>query len=579
MIETIAAVNQAVNSFIWGIPAMVCIIGVGLLLSVRTGFLQIRKFPYAMRTTAGRMFRKKDASDGSMTPFQAVCTALAGTVGTGNIAGVAGAIAIGGPGAVFWMWCSALLGMCTKFAEVTLAVHFRERSKTGEWVGGPMYYIKNGLGRHWQFLAVLYSLFGALTVFGTGNATQVNTIVTAIDTALTQYNVIGADHIPTVNLVIGILCAMLVAMVLLGGIKRIGSVSEKLVPFMALFYVVLAMGVVGLNLPRLPYVLESIVAGAFNPAAFTGGTIGSLFISMQKGVSRGIFSNEAGLGTGSIAHACADTKKPVKQGMFGIFEVFADTIIICTLTAMVILCSGTPVNYGTAAGAELTISGFTTTYGGWASIFTAVALCCFAFSTIIGWGLYGSRFLVFLCHSDKVAKPFFVVYSFVSILGATVDLGLLWSIADTFNGLMSIPNLIALLLLSGTVVKLTKEFFASEGGAPVFPDTQKDCCTENCAAVLFSCAAPENFTFRVFFCNFYCRLSVFKANRPNFVGRMEGPLWRFSKRPSAIRNSTRFSANWNRRFRTAAGLPTWKRAAISRRAKHGAVSGCLNGTA
>ena len=448
MIETITAVNTAVNNFIWGVPAMVCIIGVGLLLSVRTGFLQIRKFPYTIKTTIGRMFRKKDASDGAITPFQAVCTALAGTVGTGNIAGVAGAIAIGGPGAVFWMWCSALLGMCTKFAEVTLAVHFRERSETGEWVGGPMYYIKNGLGKRWQFLAFLYSLFGVLTVFGTGNATQVNTIVAAVD---------------TLNLIAGIIVAMLVAMVLLGGIKRIGSVSEKLVPFMALFYIVLAVGVVGLNLPRLPYVLESIVAGAFNPAAFTGGTIGSLFISMQKGVSRGIFSNEAGLGTGSIAHACADTKKPVKQGMFGIFEVFADTIIICTLTAMVILCSGTPVNYGTAAGAELTISGFTTTYGGWASIFTAVALCCFAFSTIIGWGLYGSRFLVFLCHSDKVAKPFFVVYSFVSILGATVDLGLLWSIADTFNGLMSIPNLIALLLLSGTVVKLTKEFFASEG--------------------------------------------------------------------------------------------------------------------
>ena len=199
-----------------------------------------------------------------------------------------------------------------------------------------------------------------------------------------------------------------------------------------------------------------------NPAAFTGGAIGSLFISMQKGVSRGIFSNEAGLGTGSIAHACADTKKPVKQGMFGIFEVFADTIIICTLTAMVILCSGTPVNYGATAGAELTISGFTTTYGGWASLFTAMALCCFAFSTIIGWGLYGSRFIAFLCHSDKVVRPFFVVYSFVAILGATMDLGLLWSIADTFNGLMSIPNLIALLLLSGTVVQLTKDFFAKE---------------------------------------------------------------------------------------------------------------------
>ena len=463
MIETITAVNQAVNQFIWGVPAMVCIIGVGLHLSVRTGFLQIRKFPYAIKTTIGRMFRKKDASDGAMTPFQAVCTALAGTVGTGNIAGVAGAIAIGGPGAVFWMWCSALLGMCTKFAEVTLAVHYRERSEAGEWVGGPMYYIKNGLSKHWQFLAALYSLFGVLTVFGTGNATQVNTIVAAIDTALLEYGVVGGGVLSTLNLVVGIAVAMLVAMVLLGGIKRIGSVSEKLVPFMALFYIVLSVGVMVLNFERLPYVFESIIAGAFNPAAFTGGTIGSLFVSMQKGVSRGIFSNEAGLGTGSIAHACADTKKPVKQGMFGIFEVFADTIVICTLTAMVILCSGTTVNYGTAAGAELTISGFTTTYGGWASIFTAVALCCFAFSTIIGWGLYGSRFLVFLCRSDKVAKPFFLVYSFVSILGATMDLGLLWSIADTFNGLMSIPNLLALLLLSGTVVRLTKEFFASEG--------------------------------------------------------------------------------------------------------------------
>ena len=463
MLETITAVNQAVNSFIWGIPAMVCIIGVGLLLSVRTGFLQLRKFPYAIKTTIGRIFRKKDASDGAMTPFQAVCTALAATVGTGNIAGVAGAIAIGGPGAVFWMWCSALLGMCTKFSEVTLAVHFRERNKNGELVGGPMYYIKNGLGSRWQFLAVLYSLFGVLTVFGTGNATQVNTIVTAIDSALLAYGSSLNSILPTVNLVVGVVVAMMVAMVLLGGVKRIGSVTEKLVPFMALFYVVLALGVVVINYRRFPAVLASIVGGAFDPQAFTGGAIGSIFLSMQKGVSRGIFSNEAGLGTGSIAHACADTRKPVKQGMFGIFEVFADTIVICTLTAMVILCSGTSVSYGAAAGAELTISGFTTTYGGWASIFTAVALCCFAFSTIIGWGLYGSRFLVFLCRSDKVAKPFFLVYSFVSILGATMDLGLLWSIADTFNGLMSIPNLLALLLLSGTVVRLTKEFFASEG--------------------------------------------------------------------------------------------------------------------
>ena len=459
MIEIITRVNQIVNNFIWGLPAMVCILGVGLLLSVRTNFLQIRKFPYAIKTTLGRIFKHKDASDGTMTPFQAVCTALAGTVGTGNIAGVAGAIAIGGPGAVFWMWCSALLGMCTKFAEVTLAVHYRERSDAGEWVGGPMYYIKNGLGKRWQFLAVLYSLFGVLTVFGTGNATQVNTITTAIDTALLEFHIVAEDILPTLNLVIGILCAMLVAMVLLGGIKRIGSVSEKLVPFMALFYVILAVGVVLLNLPRLPYVIEEIFAGAFNPAAFTGGAIGSLFLSMKNGVSRGIFSNEAGLGTGSIAHACADTCKPVKQGMFGIFEVFADTIVICTLTAMVILCSSVPVNYGTAAGAELTISGFTATYGGGASLFTAVALCCFAFSTIIGWGLYGSRFATFLFKTDKIVKPFFVVYSFVAILGATLDLGILWGVADTFNGLMSIPNLIALFLLSGTVVKLANEYF------------------------------------------------------------------------------------------------------------------------
>jgi AGCS family alanine or glycine:cation symporter len=255
-----------------------------------------------------------------------------------------------------------------------------------------------------------------------------------------------------------------VALVVLGGIQRIAKVSQVIVPFMAITYVVFALVIVLGHITAIPAAVKLICQSAFNPQAALGAATGvTIKLAMQKGIGRGIFSNEAGLGTGSIAHACADTKKPVKQGMFGIFEVFADTIVICTLTAMVILCSGTTVNYGTAAGAELTISGFTTTYGGWASIFTAVALCCFAFSTIIGWGLYGSRFLVFLCRSDKVAKPFFLVYSFVSILGATMDLGLLWSIADTFNGLMSIPNLLALLLLSGTVVRLTKEFFASEG--------------------------------------------------------------------------------------------------------------------
>ena len=462
MLQTIEAVNSAVNNFIWGVPAMICIIGVGLYLSIRTRFLQIRKFPYAIKTTIGRVFRKREASDGAMTPFQAVCTALAATVGTGNIAGVAGAIAIGGPGAVFWMWISAALGMCTKFSEVTLAVHFRETNARGELVGGPMYYIKNGLGKNWRWLAALFSLFGVLTVFGTGNATQVNTITTAINSALLNYHLINEDAVSTSNLIIGIIIAILVATVLLGGVKRIGRVTEKLVPFMALIYIVLSLGVILLNLNRVPSVFASIVEGAFSPASVTGGVVGSFFLSMKKGVSRGIFSNESGLGTGSIAHACADTKKPVKQGFFGIFEVFTDTIVICTLTALVILCSGTPVGYGEAAGAELTISGFTSTYGNWVSIFTAIALCCFAFSTIIGWGLYGARCIEYLL-KEKSIKPFMVAYSLVAIIGATADLGLMWSVAETFNGLMAIPNLIALFLLSGTVARLVKQYFETEG--------------------------------------------------------------------------------------------------------------------
>lgn len=462
MLQIIETINTAVNNFIWGVPAMVCIFGVGLYLSIRTGFLQIRKFPYAIRTTLGRIFRKRSASDGAITPFQAVCTALAATVGTGNIAGVAGAIAIGGPGAIFWMWVSALFGMCTKFAEVTLAVHFREINANGELVGGPMYYIKNGLGKKWNWLAYLFAAFGVLTVFGTGNATQVNTITTAINSALLNYNIISESAVSTSNLIIGIVIAILIAMILLGGIKRIGQVTEKLVPFMALLYILLGLGVILLNIQNVPSVFVSIFKGAFQPSAVTGGIIGSMFLSIKKGVSRGIFSNEAGLGTGSIAHACADTKKPVKQGMFGIFEVFTDTIVICTLTALVILCSGVPITYGEAAGAELTILGFTSTYGNWVSIFTAVAMCCFAFSTALGWGLYGARCIEFL-FSEKVIKPFMVVYALVAILGATANLGLMWNIAETFNGLMAIPNLIALFLLSGTVVRLTKEYFAGEG--------------------------------------------------------------------------------------------------------------------
>ena len=456
MLATIESINNVVNNFIWGVPAMICIVGVGLLLSIRTGFLQIRKFPYAMKVTIGRMLKKREASDGALTPFQAVCTALAATVGTGNIAGVAGAIAIGGPGAVFWMWISALLGMCTKFSEVTLAVHFREKNAEGDLVGGPMYYIKNGLKKQWHWLAYLFAAFGVLTVFGTGNATQVNTITTAIDSALYNYGVISEQNVSTLNLVIGIILAVLIGLILLGGIKRIGQVAEKLVPFMAVIYIILAIGVVILNYRNIPTVFASIFKGAFSPASVTGGAVGSFFMSMKKGVSRGIFSNEAGLGTGSIAHACADTRKPVKQGFFGIFEVFVDTIVICTLTALVILCSGVPVGYGDAAGAELTILGFTSTYGSWVSIFTAIAMCCFAFSTI------GTRCVEFLL-GTRANRPFMILYALVAIVGATMELGLMWNIAETFNGLMVIPNLIAVFLLSGVVVRLVKEYFDREG--------------------------------------------------------------------------------------------------------------------
>ena len=459
---------EATYNFLWGdlfqIPLPVGgSIGISLLIlflvpaavyfTIRTRFMQVRLFPDMVRALT-----KQKSGENGLSPFQTLIVSTATRVGMGNLVGVVAAISAGGAGAVFWMWISAILGMCTKFSEVTLAVHFRERNQEGDYVGGPMYYIKNGLSKNWHFLAVLFSAFGVLTVFGTGNATQVNTITTAINSALLNFHVISQSSVGTTNLIIGIIVAILVALILLGGIKRIGQVAERLVPFMAFIYIFFALGVVVLNIDQLPAVFGSIINGAFHPASVTGGIVGSFFMSMKKGVARGIFSNEAGLGTGSIAHACADTKEPVKQGLLGIFEVFTDTILICTLTALVILCSGIPIGFGADAGAELTISGFTSTYGNWISIFTAVALCCFAFSTIIGWGLYGARCIEFL-FSSKVIKPFMLVYSLVAILGATVDLGMLWSIAETFNGLMAIPNLIALFLLSGTVVKLVKDYF------------------------------------------------------------------------------------------------------------------------
>ena len=463
MWESLARVNAVVGGVVWGPVGLALLFGTGCLLTVRTGFFQLRYFGYWMRHTIGAIFLDRNVTahtdDEAISQFQSLCTALAATIGTGNIVGVATAIVSGGPGAIFWMWVMALLGMMTSFAENVLGVYYRRKNEKGEWSGGAMYYLTDGLGAKpgrktvGRVLAVLFACFCILASFGIGNMSQINSIAG---------NMNAAFHLP--YLATGLALMVVTALIVIGGLKRVAAVTEKLVPLMALFYIAGAFIIVVMHAGNIPAALAAIFRGAFNLNAAGGGALGyGISQTITWGFKRGAFSNEAGLGSAPIAHAATSERNPVKQGLYGIFEVFMDTIVICTLTAMVILCSGTTVNYGTAAGAELTISGFTTTYGGWASIFTAVALCCFAFSTIIGWGLYGSRFLVFLCKSNKVARPFFVVYALVAILGATMDLGLLWSIADTFNGLMSIPNLIALLLLSGTVVQMTRAFFESEG--------------------------------------------------------------------------------------------------------------------
>ena len=468
MIETIAAVNQAVNSFIWGIPAMVCIIGVGLLLSVRTGFLQIRKFPYAIRTTVGRMFRKRDASDGAMTPFQAVCTALAGTVGTGNIAGVAGAIAIGGPGAVFWMEISALLGMATKFSEVTLATKYREKNDKGDWVGGPMYYIRNGLGKKWAWLGGVFAVLGGICAFGIGNISQMNSIASSVTSAVTTIAPATVGKEGTIALIAGIIMAIVCFVTYIGGIKRIGEVTEKLVPVMAMIYIVSSLVLIFIHIGNFPEIIRQIVVGAFNPSAIVGGALGiGVIEAMKRGVSRGVFSNEAGLGSAPMAHAAAETPGPIQQGLYGIFEVFADTTVICTMTSLVILMSGTPIEYGQPAGVELTNAAFAMTYGKYASVVVAIGLSLFAGSTILSWGLYGTRCAEYLFGS-KVIKPYQILFCIVVVMGAIMDLSLAWDISDTLNACMAIPNLIGLLLLSPVVIKLTKEYSAEH-----FPEKQK----------------------------------------------------------------------------------------------------------
>ena len=455
--ELIVKVNSFLNGIVMGWPGMILLVGTGVYYTFRCGGIQFKWFGYIMKNTIGKIFEKKEAGEGAVTPFQAVCTALAATVGTGNIAGVTGAIALGGPGAVFWMWISALFGMCTKFAEVTLAIHFRERNDKGDWVGGPMYYISKGLGKNWKWLGSLFALFGMLAAFGIGNMTQINSIVTSISGTINSFTPINVN---TANLIIGIIVAIFCAIVLIGGLKRIGQVTEKLVPFMAVIYILSALIIFFAHIGNIGNVLRSIFVGAFTPSAVVGGAAGiTISAAVKRGVGRGVFSNEAGLGSAPIAHAAADTDSAVRQGCFGVFEVFADTIVICTLTAFAVLMSGTPINFGQAAGADLTIAAFGTTFGRVGGIIISVGLTLFATSTILSWCLYGTRCAEFLFKTTKIIKPYQVIFCLVIILGAVTELSLVWDIADTLNGLMAIPNLVDLLGLSPIVIKLTREYF------------------------------------------------------------------------------------------------------------------------
>ena len=446
-----AWVIEMVNRIVWGAPALAGILGTGLYLSVRTGFAQLRLFPRALKLFLSRLSRKQET--GGVPPFQALCTALAATVGTGNLVGVAGAIALGGPGSIFWMWVCAVLGMMTKFAEAAMAVRYRVK-KNGEYLGGPMYIISRGLGRRWNCLAVLYCFFGVVAAFGVGNATQVNAVITGLNQVIVYF---GGVQNRKRDLLMGCAMALLVAAMLLGGAKRIGKTAEFLVPFVSCGYLLLCAGVLIARAEAVPAAFGAIVRGAFSPRAVTGGALGSLFQALRVGVSRGVFTNEAGMGTASIAHAAADVEHPAEQGLMGIMEVFLDTILICTMTALVILCSGVPIVYGVDSGAALTTQAFSAVCGGWVSVFLALALCCFAFATILGWGLYGARCAQYL-FGGGAWKLFAAAQAGMVVLGAVLQTGMIWAIAETVNGLMAIPNLIALCALSPELIRLTKEY-------------------------------------------------------------------------------------------------------------------------
>ena len=418
---------DGLNRIVWGAPALVLIVGVGLYLSLRLRFAQLTLFPRAWRRFLS-MLRPGQKSGNGVTPFQALCTALAATVGTGNIVGVAGAICLGGPGAIFWMWICGVLGMVTKYAEVTLALRYRVKTPAG-WIGGPMYVITQGLGTKFTPMAVAYCVFGVVAAFGVGNATQINAVISGVNDVVTRF---GGEQTRLGNLVMGLILAALVGAMLLGGARRIGIVAERLVPFISAAYILLCAVMLVLRWREVPAAFASIAAGAFSPRAVTGGALGSAYQALRIGCSRGVFTNEAGMGTASIAHASAAVSHPAEQGLMGIMEVFLDTILMCTLTALVILVSGVPVPYGRDVGVELTTKAFAAVYGDFAPVFIAASLVCFGQMAAV-------------------------------VAGACLQTGVIWSAAEAVNGLMVIPNLTALAILTPEVVRLTKEYQKSGG--------------------------------------------------------------------------------------------------------------------
>ncbi len=444
---------ESVNRFVWGIPALVLTLGVGLYLTIRTGFVQVTLFPKAMRSFFGRLLKKERSNDG-ISPFQALCTALAATVGTGNLVGVAGAIAIGGPGSIFWMWVCAFFGMVTKYAEAALAVRYQEKNASGETVGGPMYMIRKGLpnGLHW--MAGLYSFFGVVAAFGVGNATQINAAIGGMNSVITAY---GGTETTAGNLCMGMILSVLITVSLLGGAKKIGEVAEHLVPFAAALYLLLGLGVLFVRRNYVGSAFLSIFEGAFSPKAVTGGVLGSAFTALRVGASRGVFTNEAGMGTASIAHGAAKVDHPAEQGLMGIMEVFLDTIVICTMTALVILSSGVDISYGTDTGGMLTSQAFSMVYGDWICIPIALSLCCFAIATVLGWGLYGARCAQYL-FGEGVWKKFVLLQAVTVVVGAVLNTGTVWMLSETVNGLMAIPNLITLAWLTPELVRLTNQY-------------------------------------------------------------------------------------------------------------------------